>query len=63
MSIRCNRDLRYRKSRNTRNHRPKTFKTEDAAKEYAEANGITKYTLRNVKSTEAKVKKIKIIEA
>ena len=61
MSIRYNRDLRYRKSRNKKQNRPKTFKTPEAAKKYAESKGIKNYTLRNTKSADAKSKKIKII--
>lgn len=61
MSIRHNRDLRYQKSRNGNITGAKTFKTEDAAKKYAEAKGIKKYTLKNLKYPEAKVKKIMIV--
>jgi hypothetical protein len=43
---------RYRKSR------PKSFKTEDAAKAWLKEQGIEKFKLRNLKSDEAKVKKI-----
>lgn len=62
MSIRHNRDLRYRKSRNKTIKRPKTFATEEAAKVYADAKGIKKYTLRNLKSEEASIKKLVIVE-
>lgn len=62
MSIRHNRDLRYRKSRNNVTTRPKSFATEEAAKVYADANGIKKYTLRNLKSEEASTKKLVIVE-
>jgi len=61
MSIRHNRDLRYPKSRNNVIKGAKTFKTEDSAKIYADKQGIKKYTLKNLKSPESKVKKIKII--
>lgn len=60
MSIRFNRDMRYRKSRNNVTRRPKTFATEEAAKAYADKNGIKNYTLKNLKSPEAKEKKIRI---
>jgi len=60
MSIRHDRDLRYRKSR-TRTVRPKTFKTEESAKKYAEANGIKEYTLENMRPDHASTKKIRII--
>lgn len=43
-----------------RAQRQKTFKTEEAAKKYAEANNIKKYELENLKSSEAKEKKIRI---
>ena len=59
MSIRAYRRP-YSKPRN-RATRPKTFKTEEAAKTYAEANKIKKYKIENVKSPEAKVKKLKLI--
>jgi hypothetical protein len=42
--------------------RPKTFKTEEAAKQYAQENGISKYVLENMKSPEASEKKIRIVE-
>jgi hypothetical protein len=42
--------------------RPKSFKTEEAAKKWAEANKITNYTLKNLKSTENKSKKIVVIK-
>jgi hypothetical protein len=61
MSINSNRDLRYQKSRNKRIHRPKTFKTEEAAKAYALKNKIKEYTLVNLKSSEAKTKKLRIM--
>ena len=60
MSIRANRDLRYQKSR-SRKKRPKTFKTEDSAKAYAEKNGITNYKLVNLKTEKANIKKIRIV--
>jgi hypothetical protein len=61
MSIRHDRDMRYRKSRNKTITRPKTFKTEEAAKKYAEANGVKKYTLENIKSIDSNSKKIRIV--
>jgi hypothetical protein len=60
MSIKAQRDMRYRKSRNKTVCRPKTFKTDESAKAYAEKNGIKNYTLRNLRSPEAKVKKLRI---
>ena len=41
--------------------RPKTFKNEDAAKNWAKENGISKFTLLNLKSEEATEKKIRVI--
>ncbi|MBR9692172.1 hypothetical protein GOV06_05305 [Candidatus Woesearchaeota archaeon] len=41
--------------------RPKTFKTEEAAKVYAEKKGIKDYKLVNLKSPESKIKKIKVV--
>jgi hypothetical protein len=61
MSIRHDRDLRYKKPRGRLVKRLKTFKSDEAAKVYAEKLGIKKYTLKNLKSTEAKEKKLKII--
>ena len=59
MSIRHDRDLRYQKSRN-RTSRPKTFKSEESAKAYAEKNGMKDYKLVNLKSANSKTKKIRI---
>lgn len=42
--------------------RPKSFKSEEAAKKWAEANKITNYTLKNLKSPESKTKKIVVIK-
>ena len=42
-------------------HRPKSFKTEELAKRWAEANKISEYTLKNLKSSESKRKKIVIV--
>ena len=61
MSIRHNRDMRYQKSRNNKVVGPKTFKTEESAKAYAEKARIKKYSLLNVKTSEAKVKKIRVV--
>ncbi|MFH1455725.1 MAG: hypothetical protein ABIF40_02130 [archaeon] len=40
--------------------RPKTFKTEEAAKDWAETQGIKNYELKNLKSTDSQTKKIRI---
>ena len=41
--------------------RPKTFKTEESAKAWADKNGVKKYSLENLKSTDSKTKKIRIV--
>jgi hypothetical protein len=41
--------------------RPKTFKTEEAAKAWAEKQGLKDYKIVNLKSSESKEKKLKII--
>ena len=41
--------------------RPKTFKTEEAAKAYAEKKGLKDYKLVNLRSPESKTKKIKVV--
>ena len=41
--------------------RPKTFNTEEAAKAWAEKQGIKNYKLKNIKSPESKTKKIKVV--
>jgi hypothetical protein len=49
---------RYARKKNTR---PKTFKSEEAAKKYAESKGLKDYKLVNLKSASSKKKKIKVI--
>jgi len=41
--------------------RPKTFKNEESAKRWAESQGIKKYSLENIKSSESQTKKFKVI--
>jgi len=54
---------KYRKTRTRRpRKRPKTFKTEEAAKKWAEKKGIKDYKLVNLKSPEAETKKIKVVK-
>ena len=55
------RRLRYIPSDRKRAIRPKTFKSEESAKKYAEKQGINKYTLENMKSLESSVKKLRIV--
>lgn len=52
-------DLRGRGNRQTR---PKTFKSEEAATAWAKANGIEKFSIENLRSSEAKVGKYRIVE-
>ena len=44
-----------------KSNRPKSFKTEEAAKVWADKKGIKKYELENMKSPESRSKKIRII--
>lgn len=41
--------------------RPKTFKSEESAKAYAEKNKIKDYKLINLRSSDSKDKKLKIV--
>lgn len=59
-STRVMRRLSKEKTRH-RKKRPKTFKTEETAREWAKANDISDYELKNMKSEESSIKKIKII--
>ncbi|HZX12081.1 MAG TPA: hypothetical protein VFE88_01355 [Candidatus Nanoarchaeia archaeon] len=54
---------RYRPVRKGRHRkpRPKSFKSEDAVRRWAEARGMKKYTLKNLKNPEAKQKKLVIV--
>ncbi|MCB9362200.1 hypothetical protein H6504_02080 [Candidatus Woesearchaeota archaeon] len=52
---RCQLVSRYRKIR------AKTFSSEEAAKTWAKEQGIEKYTLENLKSSEATTKKIRVV--
>ena len=45
-----------------RKKRPKSFKTEDAAKKWADAKKISKYSLKNLKSHASRKKKIVIVK-
>ena len=47
--------------RRYREKRPKTFKTEEAAKKYAEQKGIKSYKLVNLRSSGSKRKKLRIV--
>ena len=50
-----------RKSVRRPRNRPKTFKSEEAAKAWAEKKGIASYDLKNLRSPEGKTKKIQVI--
>ena len=58
-SKRLYKNKRYLTSKN-RAVRPKTFKSEQAANDYATKNGITSFTLENLKTPENSVMKIRI---
>ena len=60
MSIRYNRDSRYTKPR-YRKSRPKTFKSEEAAKAWAEKQKIKNYDLVNLKLESSSQKKIRVV--
>ena len=61
MSIRHDRDLRYRTSRNKCVSKPKTFKTEVSAAAWAKTHNVSDYTLVNLRSSAAKIKKLRIL--
>jgi hypothetical protein len=44
-----------------RSPRPRTFKSEEAAKKWADAQGIKKYELVNLRNSESQTKKIRVI--
>ena len=43
--------------------RPKTFKTEEAAKAWAEKQGMKNFKVVNIKSDDSKVKKLKVVSS
>lgn len=45
-----------------RSLRPRTFKTEEAAKAYAEKQGMKKYEVVNLRGEFSKEKKLKLVE-
>ncbi len=57
------RALRYRadKKGRSRKPRPKSFTNETSAKNWAEKQGIQKYTIKNLKNPEARDKKLVIV--
>ncbi|MFT4311630.1 MAG: hypothetical protein ACMXYF_00175 [Candidatus Woesearchaeota archaeon] len=54
------RELIIKNGRN-RTPRPKTFKTEQAAQDYAKKQGIKKFTLVNLRSDASSEKKIRVV--
>jgi hypothetical protein len=60
MTVSHKRDEVIKRGRN-RKPRPKTFKNEQTAAAYAKTNKIDSYILKNIKSPEAKGKKIIIV--
>ena len=60
----ANRAERYRPLRKGRHRisRPKSFKTEESAKLWAESKGIKEFTLRNLRSPEAREKKLIVVK-
>lgn len=52
---------KWEEAKRPRKKRPKTFKTEGAAKIYAEKNKIEKYEIVNIRKEDAKDKKLKIV--
>ncbi len=52
---------RFRPYFNTRKSRPKTFKSEEAAKKYAEEHNLKDYEIENLKSSDSTKKKIRIV--
>jgi len=46
---------------NKKKKRPKTFKTEESANKWAEANKLKDYKLVNLRSASAKDKKIRVV--
>jgi hypothetical protein len=60
LALRVSRRFSKLRGRGGRATRPKTFSSEDKAKAWAEANGIKKYSLKNLKSAESSTKKIRV---
>jgi len=52
---------RHQRYTPVRKSRPKTFKTEQAAKLWADKKGIKSYRLVNLKSPESSTKKIRVV--
>lgn len=54
-------EVKFVRGREYRKDRPKTFKTEESANEYAKKNGIKKFELKNLKNEESSTKKLRIL--
>jgi hypothetical protein len=61
LALRVSRRFSKLRGRGGRESRPKTFKSEEQAKVWAEANGIKDYSLENLKSPESSSKKIRVV--
>ncbi|MBW2976198.1 hypothetical protein KY347_01995 [Candidatus Woesearchaeota archaeon] len=51
----------FRSRKKSRSKRPKTFKSEESAKKYAESRGIKSYKLVDLQELNPNKKKIKIV--
>jgi len=58
------RTKRYRpvKTGRHRKRRPKSFKSEEAAKVWAKSKGIERFSLKNLRNPESKEKKIIVVQ-
>ena len=54
-------EIQNLKKKKIKKKRAKTFKTEETAKAWAKSQNISKYKLVNMKTDEAKTKKIKVV--
>lgn len=61
MGIMHRKKVNATKEKMTTQNRPKTFKTEEAAKKWAESKGIKDYDLVNVRTLGATDKKLKVV--
>ncbi len=61
LALRVTRKYSRKRGRGNRSARPKTFKTEEQAHEWAKVHEIESYELENLKSSEAQTKKIRIV--
>lgn len=59
--LRVKRYFSAKRGRGNRQSRPKTFKTEDAAKKWAKEQGFDNFTVENMKNPESKEGKYRVI--